>query len=319
MLAVGDLHFENFGPWRDKEGRLAWGINDFDEAFELPYTFDLVRLATSISLSRLQSKRVTLTASDDCSALLTGYTDRLKAYHGNPDAAHPIVLDGGHEWLRRIALKQINRARLFWQKLDDPTKVVPMTRAQVSGEVRERFKKTLPGPCTNVVYVHRTAGLGSLGRQRIVMKAEWHGGSVAREAKAIVPSACVWAMTGSLPKRNPLKQILKSPLWRPDPQLRAFGNWIIRRLSPDCIRIELLDMPTNDVKLLACMGEEAADLHALTPGAAEAILEDLAGKPSDWLLKASRVMQSSVVDDWHVWRDNFSAPTTSPTGLPHVK
>src|SRR5467141_2680857 len=47
VLAVGDLHVENFGTWRDAEGRLIWGINDFDEAFELPYTLDLVRLATS--------------------------------------------------------------------------------------------------------------------------------------------------------------------------------------------------------------------------------------------------------------------------------
>jgi uncharacterized protein (DUF2252 family) len=47
VLAVGDLHLENFGTWRDSLGRLAWGINDFDEAFPLPYTHDLVRLATS--------------------------------------------------------------------------------------------------------------------------------------------------------------------------------------------------------------------------------------------------------------------------------
>ena len=33
VLAVGDLHFENFGTWRDAEDRLVWGVNDFDEAF----------------------------------------------------------------------------------------------------------------------------------------------------------------------------------------------------------------------------------------------------------------------------------------------
>src|SRR5262249_3078229 len=49
--AVGDLHIENFGTWRDAEGRLAWGINDFDEAYPLPYTNDLVRLATSALLA----------------------------------------------------------------------------------------------------------------------------------------------------------------------------------------------------------------------------------------------------------------------------
>ena len=43
----GDLHVENFGTWRDADGRLCWGVNDFDEADELPYTNDLVRLAAS--------------------------------------------------------------------------------------------------------------------------------------------------------------------------------------------------------------------------------------------------------------------------------
>src|SRR5438105_9962164 len=36
-LSVGDLHVENFGTWRDSDGRLIWGVNDFDEAFWLPY------------------------------------------------------------------------------------------------------------------------------------------------------------------------------------------------------------------------------------------------------------------------------------------
>src|SRR5947209_4307453 len=35
VLAVGDLHVENFGTWRDAEGRLTWGVNDFDEAHPL--------------------------------------------------------------------------------------------------------------------------------------------------------------------------------------------------------------------------------------------------------------------------------------------
>src|SRR5678815_4397261 len=52
VTAIGDLHLENFGTWRDAEGRLAWGINDFDEASVLPYTNDLVRLATSVGLAR---------------------------------------------------------------------------------------------------------------------------------------------------------------------------------------------------------------------------------------------------------------------------
>src|SRR5712672_2757636 len=50
-LSVGDLHVENFGTWRDSDGRLIWGVNDFDEAARLPYTSDLVRLAASANMA----------------------------------------------------------------------------------------------------------------------------------------------------------------------------------------------------------------------------------------------------------------------------
>src|SRR5256886_3236821 len=45
VLAVGDLHAENFGTWRDAEGRVVWGVNHFDEAWPVPYTNDPGRLA----------------------------------------------------------------------------------------------------------------------------------------------------------------------------------------------------------------------------------------------------------------------------------
>src|SRR5215472_8199509 len=51
VLAVGDLHVENFGTWRDIEGRLIWGVNDFDEASPLAFANDLVRLVASAHLA----------------------------------------------------------------------------------------------------------------------------------------------------------------------------------------------------------------------------------------------------------------------------
>ena len=51
VLCVGDLHLENFGTWRDADGRFVWGVNDFDEAAAMPFVLDLVRLATSIRLA----------------------------------------------------------------------------------------------------------------------------------------------------------------------------------------------------------------------------------------------------------------------------
>src|SRR5512135_491147 len=76
VLAVGDLHVENFGTWRDAEGRLVWGINDFDEAYELPYTLDLVRLATSAHLA-IDGAHLKLPHKEACAFILSGYSDAL--------------------------------------------------------------------------------------------------------------------------------------------------------------------------------------------------------------------------------------------------
>src|SRR5580704_17915763 len=72
VLAVGDLHLVNFGTWRDVEGRLIWGLNDVDEACRLPYTNDLVRLATSAMLA-IRERHLALPPRKTCEAILDGY------------------------------------------------------------------------------------------------------------------------------------------------------------------------------------------------------------------------------------------------------
>src|SRR5437588_12822480 len=76
VLAVGDLHVENFGTWRDAEGRLIWGINDFDEACSLPYTADLIRLAVSAHLA-IKGEHLSIGPKDACDAILAGYRKGL--------------------------------------------------------------------------------------------------------------------------------------------------------------------------------------------------------------------------------------------------
>src|ERR1700727_2497347 len=50
VLCAVYLHVGSFGTWRDREGRLCWGVDDFDDAYPLPYTNDLVRLAASVKM-----------------------------------------------------------------------------------------------------------------------------------------------------------------------------------------------------------------------------------------------------------------------------
>ncbi len=97
VLAVGDLHIENFGTWRDAEGRLAWGINDFDEASLLPYTNDLVRIATSAQFAA-RAENLYLPPRRACEALFEGYRDAIRS------GGAPFVLAERHGWLRKIAI-----------------------------------------------------------------------------------------------------------------------------------------------------------------------------------------------------------------------
>src|SRR5260370_4033942 len=74
VLAVGDLHIENFGTWRDQEGSLIWGVNDLDEAWPAPYTLDLVRLTTSVYVA-IGKEHLTLSKRLAAPANEAGYRD----------------------------------------------------------------------------------------------------------------------------------------------------------------------------------------------------------------------------------------------------
>src|SRR5437667_10998206 len=77
VLGVGDLHVENYGTWRDAEGRLVWGVNDFDEAWPLPYTNDLVRLATSALVAR-EYHDLKIDGKEAVGPILDGYRKALE-------------------------------------------------------------------------------------------------------------------------------------------------------------------------------------------------------------------------------------------------
>lgn len=284
--SVGDLHLENFGTWRDREGRLVWGINDVDEACILPYTNDLVRLATSAVLAA-RHERIALNPRELCDAMLDGYTASLGC------GGRPFVLAERRRWLRRIALNQLRDPVIYWPRIEalrPATGVIP----------HALLRAALPEPRLSYRVLRRTAGLGSLGRPRMVALAEWRGGRIAREAKARLASAAVWA-TGRTSIGVDGAALLARAVRTPDPCLAFHDRWVIRRLAPDCSRIELDDMPQarDEERLLRAMGWEAANVHlGQRP---TRILADLKTRPRRWLARAAVDMADAVDKDFHKW------------------
>ncbi|SPE32999.1 conserved hypothetical protein [Candidatus Sulfopaludibacter sp. SbA3] len=284
VLAVGDLHVENFGTWRDKEGRLIWGINDFDEAWNMPYTNDLLRLAASALLAQM-----TCDVKEGIAVILKGYLEALEA------GGRPFALAEHHASLRHMATARLHEPEQYWEKLHALEEVAEEPPA---GALKA-IANMMPESGLHWRVSHRVAGLGSLGRQRYVAIAEWHGGSVAREAKALAPSACVWAEEGKGTAPIRYQEIIDCAVRCPDPYVRLQKRWIVRRLAPDCSRIELSALPKerDEIHLLQAMGWETANVH-LGSAKARVLHNDLTKRPRGWLLSAARKMEKAVLADF---------------------
>ena len=292
-LAVGDLHVENFGTWRDIEGRLIWGVNDFDETYPMAYTNDLVRLATSAHLAA-EAGHLPLKHKDICDSIVESYTEALR------DHGLAFVLEEKNEWLRKIAVSELRDPIHFWTKMD----ALPTLKEDIPLSAVDAIEHLLPTRDLKYRIVHRVAGLGSLGHARYVAIADWNGGRLAREAKALVSSACYWARSHEGPSEILYQTIISRAVRCPDPFVQLRGRWIVRRLSPHCSRIELstLQAQGEELRLLRAMGWETGNIHLGTKSARKSILAHLRKQKPKWLHQATLQMAETVREDWKTWK-----------------
>jgi uncharacterized protein (DUF2252 family) len=291
VLAVGDLHVGSFGTWRDAEGRLAWGVDDFDESYPLPYANDLVRLAASVKMV-VDAETLTIKFKDACDAILEGYQRSLK------NGGCPIVLAERERNLERLGIAAIKPPPDFWEKLVLRPAVINLSR-----QTRLALEKTLPARNLDYKVVRREAGMGSLGRQRFVAIADWEGGRIAREAKATVPSSCVWLAGNVSGRQWNYQKAIRGAVRSHDPYQLIVGDWLIRRLSPDSNPIEIDDLPKerDEAALLHAMGSEAANIHLGSSRPAK-IVKDLRGRKSNWLRSAAKAMAKTMEQEWKEYR-----------------
>jgi hypothetical protein len=248
---------------------------------------DLVRLAASAHLA-IGEAHLAIERKDACQAILSGYQAGLDTGGG------AIVLAEKHAWLRTLVSGVLRDPEHFWGKID----ALPAVRA-VPASAQKGLERLLPVKGLKYCLRHRVAGLGSLGRERYVAIAHYGGGQIAREAKALAASACVWANGGGS-RRLRYQKILDESVRCPDPFVKLKGDWIVRRLAPDCSRVELVSMPKerDESKLLHAMGFETANVHLGTRRAIPAIKRDLKKRPLHWLHAAASAMGKAMDKDW---------------------
>ena len=293
VLAVGDLHVNSFGTWRDVEGRLCWGVDDFDDSYPLPYTSDMVRIATSLKIV-IDDEGLNVKFKDGCTALLDGYLQTLK------DGGRPIVLEEREGKLGKLGVDSFKPPSDFWKKLNS----LPAIRQTLAKDVKRALEKTLPDARLEYKVVRRQAGLGSLGQPRFVAIADWQGGFIAREAKSMLPSACAWLSREVGHRQSYYAQAISSAVRSRDPFQVIDGGWLIRRLSPDSNPIDIQTLPkdSDERMILYFMGCETANVHLGTRRQVTNILKHLKGRKSNWLREAAQRMANVLEKDWKQYR-----------------
>jgi hypothetical protein len=287
VLAVGDTHVENFGTWRDGEGRWVWGINDYDDAAEMPYPWDLVRLAASTRLAPGWS----MGNREAAAAILEGYGEGLAR-------PRPTLLDEEGDGLRKLSKASGAHRNAFDRAVGRARHAAP------PAEVAHRLTVSLPAGAEMPRFARWTRGLGSLGRPRYIAFAEWRGGKVVREAKALVPSAWHWAHGSNAPAGR-FYEAARGPHRSPDPFLSINEGWLVRRVAPDCRKIDLDERAGARLtaRVLHAMGREIGAVHAAEEPRARLVAEDLAARPDGWLHQAARAAANAVKEDFREWTE----------------
>ena len=182
----GDLHAANFGTYMNSAGVLVFDVNDFDEAYVGPFTWDLKRLAASLTLIGYEKA-----LSDDeigilLETLATSYAEQIAVFAGarthsefaltlgNTDGKLLQVLRSTrletHLGMLQALTTVENYERRF--SVDASTRILDAASRRSIEEAFERYLHTIPArkrfkkSSYNIkdIVGRRGIGIGSAGR-----------------------------------------------------------------------------------------------------------------------------------------------------------
>jgi hypothetical protein len=169
------------------------------------------------------------------------------------------------------------------------------------------LKRSLPSGAAHPRFAARRKGAGGLGRPRYVVSAEWRGGRILREARALVPSAWDW-VHGAGDARSRFLDLAAGRHRAPDPTLEVRQKFVLRRIAPDSRKVELDSGAGRKVTaaLLEAMGFDLGAIHAADKSKAARILRDLDSRPADWLRESTKAAIVAVTRDFEGWKASNS-------------
>jgi uncharacterized protein (DUF2252 family) len=283
---VGDAHLENFGAFRcsDAHGSesVVFDVNDFDEAFQGPLRWDVVRLLTSVILGGRELGSNGQQSVLLCSSILAGY-DQALTTHAVSDPPPPAVRQllakveqRSHKDLLDRRTERVAGARRFvrgerYTELDPA--LVPKARAAFASYVERLDPKRALGRDHFAIedLAFRIAGNGSLGALRIAVLTHGKGDIDSRwifDMKSQgSPSAQALVSASALSPAERVRSANVACLTHPPRMIGTTEldaeSLFVRRLLPQEDKLDLLHLRAQDLPDLAhYLGELLGRVHA---------------------------------------------------------
>ncbi|HEY9857471.1 MAG TPA: DUF2252 family protein [Stenomitos sp.] len=321
----GDLHLENLGTYQTENGAIAYDLNDFDEAFTGPVTWELARCAVSIRLAADEAGIGDHDAGDLVADFLQEYRQQVKRLAGHPAAlSEPLTTaDGPVGDVLKDAARQ-SRAD-FIDKLTSHgafklgkklSACSPSVRQDVIQAIASYASHRPEGGAYFQVkdVAQRLAGVASIGRYRYAALIEGRSRSadddVVLELKEEGPSAAS-AVAGTR-AANEASRVLEAYSYflpRPDALLgtaRIQGlDFLVRELQPAKAGVELAELKGKKDfgRFLETVALVTARAHARASQSA-ALLAEVEDEPAfvSKIGAFAKAYQAQVQTDHHAFK-----------------
>ena len=292
----GDLHAENFGTYMNAHGRLIFNVNDFDESYIGPFTWDLKRFAASIALIGYGKALSDEQISRLVKVFARSYRENIHAMASSSDDVAGFTLDTAKgpllECLRSARLQSrvatldadthIHGHERHFSKKDGVIEIDEATKEKVI-DAFDRYLATLPSPkqrgsCSvKDVVSRRGVGIGSAGLPTYNLLVA--GDNEALEGDVIIymkqsqPSAVSSQIQDSKAQRyfkhegHRTVTLQRSLQAHADPWLgwtEIDGKgYMVTEVSPFALDIEWADIndPDEIVSVVADLGQAVAIMH----------------------------------------------------------
>jgi uncharacterized protein (DUF2252 family) len=113
----GDLHVENFGTYMSGDGRLVFDVNDFDEAYVAPWTWEIRRFVASLALVCWGKALPDPVIEDLVDTYVRAYVDQAREFTGHDNIEWALTLDNAEgavlDTLRQV--KMVSREEFLGQ------------------------------------------------------------------------------------------------------------------------------------------------------------------------------------------------------------